>query len=127
MLLNPYTRPYGMPNLWIGEGSYPWYLTLKADKPVMAGMLSIIFDTDLTKEPLPELPGCLVKDFDVKVQFEEGSLEIKIRDNYKRQVILPLTQDPGAAKGKDNGVTQIELTILESYGEAAGIYSVNLW
>ena len=127
MLLNPYTRPYGMPNLWIGKGSYPWFLTLKADKPVLAGKLSIIFDTDLTKEPLPALPGCLVKDFDVKVQFEEGSLEIKIRDNYKRQVIIPLTQDPGSAKGKENGVTQIELTILESYGEAAGIYSVNLW
>lgn len=61
------------------------------------------------------------------MQFEEGSLEIKIRDNYKRQVIIPLTQDPGSAKGKENGVTQIELTILESYGEAAGIYSVNLW
>lgn len=73
MALTPYTRPYGMPNLWIGSGVYPRTLTLTAEHPVDAEHLAVTFDTDLRSEPLSELPGCLVRDFDVTVWMEEST------------------------------------------------------
>lgn len=90
MVLNPYTRPYGLPNLWLGEGEYPWTLTLTAERPVEAGMLAVTFDTDLRSEPLTELPGCLVRDFDLTVRFEKGIFRRQARDNCRRQVRFAL-------------------------------------
>ena len=136
MALTPYTRPYGMPNLWIGSGAYPRTLTLTAKRPVDADWLAVTFDTDLRLEPLTELPGCLVRDFDVTVWMGEGDFREtgnvpeagnpqaegifrqEIRDNCRRQVRFLI-------KGKKIG--KIEITIRRSWGGDAGIYGVNLW
>lgn len=130
MALTPYTRPYGMSNLWIGSGAYPRTLTLTAEHPVDAEHLAVTFDTDLRSEPLSELPGCLVRDFDVTVWMEESPLRKEgisrknvifreeVRDNCRRQVRFLI-------KGKKIG--KIEITIHRSWGGDAGIYGVNLW
>ena len=130
MALTPYTRPYGMSNLWIGSGAYPRTLTLTAERPVDAEHLAVTFDTDLRSEPLSELPGCLVRDFDVTVWMEESPLRKEgisrknvifreeVWDNCRRQVRFLI-------KGKKIG--KIEITIHRSWGGDAGIYGVNLW
>ena len=130
MALTPYTRPYGMPNLWIGSGAYPRTLTLTAEHPVDAEHLAVTFDTDLRSEPLSELPGCLVRDFDVTVWMEESTFREEgisrknvifreeVWDNCRRQVRFLI-------KGKKIG--KIEITIHRSWGGDAGIYGVNLW
>lgn len=118
MALTPYTRPYGMPNLWIGSGAYPRTLVLTAESPVDADYLAVTFDTDLRSEPLKELPGCLVRDFEVKVWQEKGIFRETVRDNCRRQVRFLI-------KGKKIG--KIEITIYRSWGGDAGIYGVNLW
>lgn len=100
MVLNPYTRPYGLPNLWLGEGEYPWMLTLTAKRPVEAGMLTVTFDTDLRSEPLTELPGCLVRDFDLTVRFEKGIFLRQVRDNCRRQVRFALDSPEDGEGGR---------------------------
>ena len=74
-VLSPHGRPYGQPNLWMGENGFPAVLTLTAKQPVKAGHLAFTFDTDLTKEPLDGLPGCLARDFDVTVTCRDASGE----------------------------------------------------
>lgn len=118
MALTPYTRPYGMPNLWIGSGAYPRTLVLTAESPVDAEYLSVTFDTDLKSEPLTELPGCLVRDFEITVWQEKGVFRETVRDNCRRQVRFLI---------KAKKIGKIEITIYRSWGGDAGIYGVNLW
>ncbi|MCM1224898.1 MAG: FAD-dependent oxidoreductase, partial [Lachnospiraceae bacterium] len=118
MALNPYTRPYGLPNMWLAGGEYPATLILTAGHPVKAERLDILFDTDLKSEPLTELPGCLVRDFDVTFRCGEKSHAEQVRDNCRRQVSFFL---------KGGEVDKIEITIRRSWGGEAGIYGVNLW
>lgn len=118
MVLNPYTRPYGLPNLWLGSGEYPRTLTLRAGRPVRAEQLAVTFDTDLRSEPLTELPGCLVRDFDVIFRRGQEVFRKQIRDNWRRQVLAPI-------KGYE--IDEITIAIQRSWGGEAGIYGVNLW
>lgn len=116
-VLNPYTRPYGTPNLWLGEGEYPWTLTLVSERPVDAKGVAVIFDTCLESETLKTLPGCLARDYDISVTCAQGVMVYEVRDNWKRYAVT----DVEAA-----GITKIEITVLRSFGGSAGIYGVNL-
>lgn len=118
--LSPYKRPYGEPNLWLGQGPYPWTITFRAREPVKGSFFAVTFDTDLTVEPLPRLPECLVRDVDIQVVYggEQDPWKRQIRDNWRRQVRIPL-------EGKE--VVEIAITILGSWGGEAGIYGVELW
>ncbi len=118
--LSPCKRPYGEPNLWLGQGSYPWTMTLTAREPVQGSFLAVTFDTDLTVEPLSRLPECLARDVDIRVSYlgEQESRTIRIRDNWRRQVVMAL---------EEKQVTGITITVLGSWGGEAGIYGVELW
>lgn len=118
MALNPYTRPYGLPNLWLGSGEYPRTLTLKARHPVSAEQMAITFDTDLKSEPLTELPGCLVRDFDVVFRSGQQAFRKQFRDNWHRQVLFSV---------KGEKIDEIEIVLRQSWGGEAGIYGVSLW
>ena len=68
---------------------------MTARRPVAAKQLTVTFDTDLRSEPLTELPGCLARDFDVTVRYENGTFLRQVRDNCRRQVrfVLELPED----------------------------------
>ena len=118
--LSPCKRPYGEPNLWQGQGPYPWTMTLTAREPVQGSFLAVTFDTDLTVEPLSRLPECLARDVDIRVSYlgEQEPRTIRIRDNWRRQVVMAL---------EEKQVTGITITVLGSWGGEAGIYGVELW
>ena len=119
MALSPYSRPYGKPNLWLGEGEYPRTLTLNAVGPAAGRILTVTFDTDLTIEPIRELPGCLARDADIRILYGDGEeVTEKIRDNWRRQIRLSV---------RHKEIREIRITILRSWGGEAGIYGVNLY
>jgi hypothetical protein len=118
MALSPYTRPYGMPNIWTGAGDYPHTLTLTAKAPVSADKIAIIFDSFLESDSIYRMPECLVKDFDLTIHCEREVIRRSIRDNDKRYASF----DINAA-----GIEKIEITIKSSWGAEAGIYGVNLF
>jgi hypothetical protein len=118
MVLSSYTRPYGMPNLWIGEKNFPQTLTLTADKPVDANKVAIIFDSYLENDRIQKLPDCLVRDYDLTIYCRDQIIQKSMRDNWKRYEVfdIPTVQ-----------VEKIEITIKNSWGAEAGIYGVNLF
>lgn len=118
MALSPYTRPYGIPNLWIGECKFPETLTLTANKPVDATKIAIIFDTFLENDSIQNIPECLVKDYDLTIYCKNKIIKENIQDNWKRYNVF----DINAVY-----IEKIEITIKTSWGADAGIYGVNLF
>lgn len=118
MALSPYTRPYGIPNLWIGDGEYPKILTLTAKKPVNANKIAIIFDSFLEQDNIQDMPECLVKEYDLTIYCENGRITKSIMDNWKRYHVF----DINAVH-----IKKIEIVIKSSWGGEAGIYGVNLF
>ena len=117
MAVSPYTRPYGVPNLWIGEGDFPHTLTLTAKEPVNADKLVLTFDSYLENDNTDKLPGCLVRDYELKVYCRNGVITKNIKDNWKRYVVHEIN----AA-----GIEKIEIKLNSSWGAEAGIYGVDL-
>lgn len=117
MVLTPYTRPYGMPNLWIGEGEFPQTLTLTTKKPVDANKIAIIFDTNLENDSVQNMPECLVKDYDLTIYCKDKVITKNVHDNWRRYD----TYDINATQ-----IEKIELTIESSWGAQAGVFGINL-
>jgi hypothetical protein len=117
MALSPYSRPYGIPNLWIGAGEFPHTLTLTAKEPVYADRIAFIFDSFLENDSTQKLPECLVKDYEVKIYCQNGVITKKIKDNWKRYEVHQINA---------SGIKKIEVTVISSWGAEAGIYGVNL-
>lgn len=114
-VLNGYSRPYGMPNLWIsGEGKGQW-LRLHNDTPKHIDELQLIFDTGLNTEgrryyDAPEL----VREFELTV----NGKTFHVTGNNYRLLRYEICGD----------VTDISLKILDTCGEnAAHLYAVRFF
>ena len=118
MALSPYTRPYGMPNIWIGEGEFPQTLTLTAQTPVDANKIAIIFDTNLETDSDRSMPKCLVKDYELTIYCKNNVITKQIKDNWKRHNSFDINATQ---------IEKIEVTIHSSWGAKAGIFGINLW
>lgn len=118
MVLSPYTRPYEIPNIWIGDNSYPNTLTLSAKSAVNARYLAITFDSDLENDSINHMPSSLVKDYSVTIYCEDGVIRKSVQDNWKRHAVFEIN----AAL-----IEKIEVTVESSWGAASGIYGVNLF
>lgn len=117
MTVSPYTRPYGVPNLWIGEGDFPHRLILTAKEPVDAGKLILTFDSYLENDNTDKLPDCLVRDYELKIYCKNGVITKNIKDNWKRHEVHEINAV---------GIEKIEIKLNSSWGVEAGIYGVNL-
>lgn len=118
MALSPYTRPYGVPNLWIGEGEFPQTLMLTSNKLVDANKIAIMFDTNLETDSVGRMPGCLVKDYDLTIYCKNKVITKRMKDNWKRYEVLDINATQ---------IEKIELTIKSSWGANAGIFGINLF
>ena len=118
MALSPYTRPYGMPNLWIGESEFPQTLTLITKKTVDANKIAIIFDTNLENDSVRNMPECLVKDYDLTIYCKNNVITKNVHDNWKRYDAFDINATQ---------IEKIELTIKSSWGAQAGVFGINLF
>ncbi|MGN6713622.1 FAD-dependent oxidoreductase [Anaerocolumna jejuensis] len=118
MALSPYTRPYGMPNLWIGEGKFPQTLTLTAEEPVDAGKIAITFDSFLEGENTQNMPDCLVREYELTIHSRDGIITKRVQDNWKRYQVFDINASE---------IRKIEIKLISSWGAEAGIYGVNLF
>jgi hypothetical protein len=118
MVISPYTRPDGKPNIWIGDGNYPQTLTLTANAPVDADHIAIIFDSFLENDRISTMPECLVRDYDLAILCDKEVIRKSIQDNDKRYAAFDINA---------TGIKKIDITIKSSWGAEAGIYGVNLF
>lgn len=118
MALSPFTRPYGMPNIWIGEGEFPQTLTLTAEAPVEADKVAVIFDSCLENENSLDMPKSLVRDFELTIYTQDNLITKRVQDNWRRYQVIEI---PRAQ------VSKIEIKVISSWGDEAGIFGVNLF
>ncbi|MBO5454376.1 MAG: FAD-dependent oxidoreductase [Clostridia bacterium] len=115
-VLNGYARPYKETNLWIAEKDFPQTLTLKADNPIYADRLSIVFDDFMENDAIKKVPGCLVKDFNLKVKTTSNDMDFSVKSNYQRVCNFNINAQ----------IIEIIITINESHGDDAGIFGIRI-
>lgn len=114
-ILNGFSRPYGTPNLWIAADKCPQSVILNPNKDL--NELSIILNDNLDEDSFGKMPPGLAKDLDITIAHEGGICRIKEDNNYKRLLKYRL---------KLKNVTEIKITVNETYGENASIYAVRM-
>lgn len=108
----------GVDHGWWGR-SGDW-VTYTWGQPVAVNRVRLVFDSDFTrnkrmlccypKDQKPEpMPSMLARDFDIETRDDGGqwSVAVQIRDNRRRLVILPLSEDR---------ITGCRLRITQSWG-----------
>lgn len=87
-ILNGFSRPYGLPNLWISgdeSASSRPYIEMDFNAPKNINEIHLLFSTALEADHHHEEIKQLVKDYDIEVTEESGSKSvIHIKDNYLR-------------------------------------------
>jgi hypothetical protein len=115
MLLNGYTRPYGLPNMWISNDNSAQKLEFVATKPAFIKKLQLIFDTDLTNDSLRQMPINLVKEYVIRVFSKDSIKEIVEKDNWRRCVDYSVNA---------TDVFKVEVELIQSHGSSFGIFAV---
>ncbi len=120
-LVNGYSRPYGLPNLWISrDDGTEQSVTLEYAVPKRIRELQLVFDTRLEydnfTEPMPEL----VRDYRVEITGADGAVEtIDERDNERRVRRHPV--------GGRN-VRSVRIVLKSTYGAPdRRLYAVRLY
>jgi hypothetical protein len=115
-LTNGWTRPYGLPNLWISDDKPggPQSIGIQFAKPVEIGIFSIIFDTLLEEDRLLGREQRITKKYTLSASNGGGKVYEETLDNCcKRRFQHSINMD---------GITEITILLHETYG--AGYFSV---
>ncbi|MDY3846220.1 MAG: FAD-dependent oxidoreductase [Eubacteriales bacterium] len=115
--INGYSRPWGVPNLWLPE-SIPATINLHSDVKESAKFISVAFDDDLSYDNDRDLPKTLAKSFKIKIKASENEQVIEVFDNALRYRRFPIDIS--------GNITDISVTLRETYGEIGGIYGIYL-
>lgn len=115
-LLNGYSRPYGVQNLWLADMNSPQTVVLSLAEAQDISRLKIIFDDRLDIDEGVAMPSTLAKAFEVKIHHKDGIKTINESSNYRRMVRYNVSL---------SSVTKIELTVFASYGDEVGVYSIS--
>ncbi len=108
-LINPYSRPYGTPNIWISQGTkQPEWIEFLYDVPKRIEEIQLVFNTMLEEDVLPQTIPSNMKYYDIELTYEDDEIEV-IPDvfNYARIARHSI--------GKD-GVKSIKINFKENYG-----------
>lgn len=114
-VLNGFTRPYRIPNLWLASLKHPQTLTVEPIEPCDISVLEIILDDCLDIDNVDEMPPNLAKKLEIRIRHEGKEIKIQEEDNYRR--LLRYRVDL-------KKVDKIEIRIIETYGNQVGIYAV---
>ena len=108
-LVNGFTRPHGLPNVWIsGEAAgAPQRITVTLDTPADIGNLTLFLDTCLEEDNFRSIPDCFTKRYTVTVRSSEGDVVQTRDDCVGRRYVHAI--------GK-RGVTEIVIALEETYG-----------
>ena len=108
-LINGYSRPYGAPNLWIGQkdAAGEAFIQFSFAQPVTVKTLALVFNTGLDTDQLDTLSP-LVRAYRLTVTDADGREDIhEITNNIKRQVLHEISLDT---------VSQIRIRLLSNDG-----------
>lgn len=122
-VVNGFSRPYGLPNLWISDEKAhvgDQSITFEYSVPKNIKEMHLIFNNLLEEDHSPKgTPYCLVKDYKLEVICTDNSHVIEVKDNYQRVNYI---------KQEFKNVKKIRLTFTENYGsEYYELYAVKLF
>lgn len=122
-VINGFSRPYGMPNLWISEDkevATEQSITLTYDVPKEINEIQLVFNNLLEEDHSPNgTPYCLIKTYRLEIVCEDKTQIIKVPDNYQRINYI---------KQHFDNVKQIKVIFTENYGsEYYELYAIKLF
>lgn len=119
-LMNGFSRPYGMPNLWVSADGGEQTITLEYEKPKNVEEVQLIFDTELEYDNFDEIMPSLIKDYTIEFIAGNGNIDrVEVTDNYLRM----RRHTPAAAD-----VKKISLTLHSTYGSPyKQMYAIRLY
>ena len=122
-LINGYSRPYGMPNIWISDNKdKDCNVTLSFDSDRTIERLQLVFSTRLEEDEIykTQFPNSVIKSFTVEVKTADGNdYNYDVSDNYKRICNVNINK---------NNVREIKIIFRENYGsEYYEMYAIKLF
>lgn len=119
-LINSYSRPYGMPNIWMSEEEGEQSIRLDYSKPKNIDEIQLVFNTQLEYDNFNEMMPDLVKAYRLEITTQDGKKEqIEVTDNYLRCA---------RHKIQKSCVTSVKIVCLETYGSPRfQMYAVKLF
>lgn len=73
-ILNPYTRPYGVPNIWISQTNKEEWINISFDTPQKIEDIELIFNTMLEEDNMPDRLPQLIKKYDLEIEHIDGEI-----------------------------------------------------
>ena len=84
-LINGYSRPYGLPNLWASAGAGEQQIILSWDNPKKIQEIQLVFDTELEYENFNAPIPSLIRDYTLEIVSGDGQKsQQNVTDNYLR-------------------------------------------
>ncbi len=83
-VISGYNRPYGMPNIWISEGTQEGEFLSLEFKSKKVEQIEVVLNTALEEDIIYSQPKQTLKDYDLEVQFEDEIKIFNVRENYMR-------------------------------------------
>lgn len=122
-LINGYSRPYGMPNIWISDNKdKDCNVTLSFESDRNIEKLQLVFSTRLEEDEIYKkpFPNSVIKNFTVRVKTADGNYyNYNVSDNYQRICNVNINKD---------NVREIKIIFRENYGsEYYEMYAIKLF
>ena len=108
-LLNDYTRPYGLPNIWISNPDKTAEIEINYSVPKKLKEIQLVFNTMLEEDNIEELDILYtVKDYTLEIETDDGKIfNHSVTDNFTR--VNYIKQDL-------ENVIKIKLKLNSTYG-----------
>ena len=119
-LVNGFSRPHGLPNLWISESGGEQAVTLEYSSPKNISELQLVFDTALEYDNFNEMMPELIRDYSIEITYADGGKEVmEVHDNCKRA---------GRHAISKAGVRSVKILLKSTYGsQNKQLYAVRLF
>jgi len=119
-LINGYSRPYGLPNIWISDDGGEQTVNLEYGIPKKINELHLVFNTQLEYDNFNEFMPDLIRDYSIETTLADGTKEvIETHDNYLRVSKHVI--------GK-SGVKSLKIILKSTYGSPRmQMYAIKLF
>lgn len=116
-VVNGFSRPYGVMNLWKSQKAADDFIRFSSDYGKNIETIEIVFDNELEGGNMYAVPKTIAKDYDIILKTQDGEKIINVRDNFKRVCKHSV---------KLNDVKAVKINLLQSHGDKFGVYGVNI-
>lgn len=119
-ILNGFSRPYGVPNVWHSSSKSGEFIELVTEQPKDVGELHILFDTCLDTDILKKMPSMLIRKYKITIANMHGNVLTLLEDNNYLRL--------NKIKVNMSDVIKIRIDFYDNYGaEYYSLYGLKVF